>query len=148
MSIYNPPNPNHFVVRYHDNTDLNATLDQDISLGGPIYITAIEFTNGAAAVTHLPLYDAATATVGTTAPNEVYNFPASTSKCTVLFEEFDKQVDADGNTVLVRMPGAAFTNLSVAAKQEAGTAGATNPASTCSTKITYFRGNETQIEFA
>lgn len=147
MSIYNPPNPNHFVIRFHDNTDINATLVEDIGLGGPIYLTAIEFTNGAAAVTHLCLYDAATATVGTTAPNEVYCLPASTSKDTILFEEFDEQEDADGNTILVRLPGAYFDRLSVAAKQEAGTAGTSNPASTCSIKITYFRANELQIDF-
>jgi hypothetical protein len=95
---------------------LNATLIEDVT-GGSGVLNSMHIENSSGTIAYLYLYDAATATVGTTGVDWCFKCPANAEVCVGITDAAGKE------------GGVAFTNLSIAAAQEAAGSGTTNPAS-------------------
>lgn len=98
-------------------TSVNSTAVNNVTgSSGSIYL--IEIVNGATTAIHFKIYDHASPTIGTTAPNLVVPVPASSS------------------VSVASTSGIVFgTAISYACVTEAGTAGVTDPNSTVSASL-------------
>jgi hypothetical protein len=103
-----------FIVQ---DTDSDGTSENDVRVGAcTLYMVDVD-NSANAAVSYLKLYDSASPTVGTTAPDMIFKVPASVRR------------------VFAIPDGVAFTNLSFACVTTAGTAGTTNPTSNVTVKL-------------
>jgi hypothetical protein len=115
MAVTTTPLSSPIATKLLKDTDSDATAEADVLSGtGTIFMVTIDNTaNGA--VSYTKIYDAASATVGTTAPDFILRTTAST-KQTFVF-------GAPGSGV------ALTTGLTFATVTAAGTAGTTSPTS-------------------
>lgn len=119
MSVTSTPLQTNLSASIVQDDDSNATSEDNVR-NGATTVYMVDVDNSAnAAVTYVKLYNAATAVVGTTAPDIILMVPASVRKLFV----FD-------------MAGVAFsTGLSFASVTAGGTAGTTGPTSDVIVKI-------------
>lgn len=114
MSAVSTPIVNPIAANLYKNAALGATADADIR-GGATTIFQVDIDNTAnGAPTFVKVYDSASPTVGTTAPDYIFKVPAGVRRVFTLGLE-----------------GVALTNCSIAAVTAGGTAGTSNPASSC-----------------
>lgn len=119
MSVTTTPLSNPVGANIVTDTTSNATSEDDVR-GGATTVYMVDVDNTAnAAVSYVKLYDSASPTVGTTAPDFVFKVTASTRKVFVL-----------------DMSGIAFTTgLSFATVTAGGTAGTSSPSSSVIVRI-------------
>lgn len=119
MSITSTPLQTNLSASIIADTDSDATSENDVRNGATtIYMVDIDNSLNAAA-TYTKLFNSASPTVGTTAPDMIFMTPASVRKVFVL-----------------DMGGVAFsTALSFASVTAGGTAGTTSPTSNVTVKI-------------
>lgn len=80
MSQSSTTNANPFGAVTYSNSNINATIVPNIRIGATtVYQVTIDNTNNAA-ISYLQMFDAVTATVGTTAPNMILRCAPSTKK--------------------------------------------------------------------
>lgn len=112
------PQNNPVAARLVVNTDVDETSDDNMTgTTGSIYVVDVDNTANAAA-SFVKIYDAASPTVGTTAPDWVFKVPASVRR------------------IFACTDGVAFaTALSIACVTTGGTAGTTGPTSAVTVRI-------------
>ena len=119
MAVTTTPLSNPVGANIVTDTASNATAENDVRSGAAtVYLVDVDNTANAA-VSYTKLYDSASPTVGTTAPDFIFKVTASTRKVFVL-----------------DMSGVAFTTgLSFATVTAAGTAGTSSPSSSVIVRI-------------
>lgn len=119
MAVTTTPLSNPVGANIVTDTASNATAENDVRSGATtVYLVDVDNTANAA-VSYTKLYDSASPTVGTTAPDFIFKVTASTRKVFVL-----------------DMSGVAFTTgLSFATVTAAGTAGTSSPSSSVIVRI-------------
>ena len=119
MAVTTTPLSNPVGANIVTDTASNATAENDVRSGATtVYLVDVDNTANAAE-TYTKLYDSASPTVGTTAPDFIFKVTASTRKVFVL-----------------DMSGVAFTTgLSFATVTAAGTAGTSSPSSSVIVRI-------------
>lgn len=119
MAVTTTPLSNPVGANIVTDTTSNGTSENDVRSGATtVYMVDVD-NSANAAVTYTKLYNSASPTVGTTAPDLIFMTPASARKVFVL-----------------DMSGVAFsTGLSFASVTAGGTAGTTNPTSSVIVRI-------------
>lgn len=119
MSITSTPLQTNLSASIIADTDSDATSENDVRNGATtVYLVDVDNSLNAA-ITYTKLYNSASPTVGTTAPDTILMTPASVRKVFVL-----------------DMSGVAFsTALSFASVTSGGTAGTTSPTSNVTVRI-------------
>lgn len=119
MAVTTTPLSNPIGAAIVSDADSNATAENDVR-GGATIVYQVDIDNSAnAAITYTKLYNSASPTVGTTAPDMILMTPASVRKVFTL-----------------DMGGVSFsTGLSFASLTAGGTAGSTGPTSDVIVKI-------------
>lgn len=99
-------------------TTADSTAETDVTgTSGVIYTLDVDNTSNGSNPAYLKIYDNASPTVGTTAPDLIFKVAANLRRMLVIPE------------------GMAFTNLSFACVVEAGTAGTTSPTSSVTVRM-------------